>query len=86
MRRETDGMVRLQLIPDSYWAQSDTPSKKSPIGKIMETLRALYPDEPLGSLRAIANRRIHSGGPGQVRWTLEERKHLQDMGFYASSG
>ena len=73
------------MIPVGYFDRADTPSLDSPIGRIMRQLDALAPEMPAEELRAVANERIHSNGPGRVKWSLDESKRLKEAGVLAGS-
>jgi hypothetical protein len=67
-----------QVIPANYFNRPETPAGGSPIARIMRQLDVLYPEMPAEQLRAVANERIHSNGPGQVKWSRDESKRLKE--------
>ena len=73
------------MIPTDYFEGHDTPAKNSPIARIMRELDVIYPESPAEELRAVANKRIHSGGPGKVKWSREESQALKDAGVFPGS-
>lgn len=70
------------MIPSGYFDRRDTPAKNSPIARIMRELDVIYSESPAEELRAMANRRIHSNGPGNVKWSKEESIALRNAGVF----
>ena len=66
------------MIPARYFDRRDTPTQNSPAGRIMRLLETIYPGTTAIELRETAQKRIHTGGPGQVKWSREEAKALKD--------
>ena len=67
-------------LPIDYFERSDTPAINSPIGKAMRMLNLLYPGMKAEELRDESHRRMHSAGPGQIRWSKEESSRLKELG------
>lgn len=74
------------MISTDYFDRRETPAQNSPIARIMRELDVIYPDLPAEELRAVANKRIHSGGPARVKWTREESRSLKDAGVLSAGG
>src|SRR5271155_1647178 len=63
---------------EQYFSREDTPSRNSPIARLIRQLDAIYPEMSAHELRGAANRRIHTGGPGRVKWSRAESKALKE--------
>lgn len=66
------------MIPAEYWLDPHSPQRNSPVGKIMRQLEILYPEVEADLLREMARDRVNTAGPGQARWSREERQRLKE--------
>jgi hypothetical protein len=73
------------VIPADYFDRSGTSAKDSPVARIMRQLNVLYAELPAADLRALANKRIHTGGQANVKWSREEARRLKDAGVLPGS-